>query len=228
VFAPVAVVIIVWILWRGRRWHRWWLALIPLGIVILAVVPWTIRNYQIYHAFLPLNSNAGYALYASLHPSHGTNWQPAHAVVPIQADWLQQYNEAQLDRLLMSTSLGYIWDDPVRILLLSVGKAPYMFMFWPSADSSLPSNLARVASFGLALPFMVWGLYISRRDGRTYSLFYLFMTSYILIHMVSWPAPRYRLPVDACLMIFAALGIRELNTTWRRRYRAETIFMADS
>lgn len=228
VFAPVGLLIVGWILWRGHLWHRWWLALIPLGIIVVAVMPWTIRNYSVYHAFLPLNSNAGYALYASLHPSHGTDWQPPHAVVPIPADWLQQYNEAQLDRLLTRAGLGYVLDDPVRILLLSIDKTLDLFKFWPSADSSLPSNLARTASFGLMLPFIVWGLYLSHYYGRTYGLLYLFMALYSLIHMISWPAPRYRLPVDTCLTIFAALAIDELIRAWRRRHRLETGFAAHS
>jgi hypothetical protein len=41
------------------------------------------------------------------------------------------------------------------------------------------------------------------------------------IYLLTWPAPRYRLPVDAVLMVFAGLAVvvlaRQLETRRRRR-----------
>jgi hypothetical protein len=38
----------------------------------------------------------------------------------------------------------------------------------------------------------------------------LFIVVHTGIYLLSWPSPRYRLPVDAVSMIFAALAVREL------------------
>jgi hypothetical protein len=42
------------------------------------------------------------------------------------------------------------------------------------------------------------------------SLLYLFMFVYTAIHVLSWTLIRYRLPVDAVLIVFAAYGIAYL------------------
>jgi hypothetical protein len=49
---------------------------------------------------------------------------------------------------------------------------------------------------------------------------YLFIVIHTGIHLLSWPAPRYRLTVDAVSMIFAALALLEIAKhlkSWRRR-----------
>lgn len=43
-------------------------------------------------------------------------------------------------------------------------------------------------------------------------LIYSFITLYTAIHLLSWALIRYRLPVDAVLIIFAALGIVDIVT----------------
>jgi hypothetical protein len=94
------------------------------------------------------------------------------------------------------------------------------FKFWPSSASSSVSNLGRVLSFGLFLPLMVWGLWLSFSRWRRFSLLYLFMVIHTSIHLVSWPALRYRLPVDAVLMVFAGLAVVDLanrSRLWLRR-----------
>ncbi|MCB0004638.1 MAG: hypothetical protein KDH86_19005, partial [Anaerolineae bacterium] len=62
------------------------------------------------------------------------------------------------------------------------------------------------------LPFMLYGLWVSRVDWRRYSLLYLFIGFYSLLHIMTWAMTRYRLPVDAVLLLFAALGMAELAT----------------
>jgi hypothetical protein len=43
-------------------------------------------------------------------------------------------------------------------------------------------------------------------------LFYLFIVIYAGIHVLTWTLIRYRLPIDALLVIFAGLGITDLLT----------------
>jgi 4-amino-4-deoxy-L-arabinose transferase-like glycosyltransferase len=201
------------------RGVRWWSFALPVIIIALLVTPWTIRNYLIYHQFLLLNSNAGYAFYASNNPNLGTDWRNDVVVVPVPEE-LKGQNEAQLDRALTKKGIEFILADPKRYLLLSLDKTLEYFWFWPSAASSRISNLNRVFSFGLYLPFMLLGLFLSLSRWRSFVVLYLFMFIHTGIHLLSWPAPRYRLPVDAVSMVFAGMALLELAKqlkTWRRR-----------
>lgn len=203
---------------RARR-IRWWYFAVPIVVIVLVIAPWTIRNYRVYGQFLLLNSNAGYALYASNNPNLGTDWRNDVVVVPVPNE-LRGQNEARLDRALTQRAIEFIRADPKRYVLLTLDKTLEFFWFWPSKDSSQISNLNRVLSFGLYLPFMVIGLILSISRWRNFLPLYLFIVIHTGIHLLSWPAPRYRLAVDAVSMVFAALAVlelvRQLNS-WRRR-----------
>jgi 4-amino-4-deoxy-L-arabinose transferase-like glycosyltransferase len=211
---------LLWLFWELRnRMTRWWYFALPLGVIILLILPWTIRNYLVYDEFLPLNSNAGYAFYASNNPNLATNWNNEEVVVPVPAELAGQ-NEAELNQALTRMGIEFILADPIRYLWLNLDKSLEYFKFWPSSDSSRISNLNRVFSFGIYLPFMLLGLALSLSRWRDFSLLYLFMVIHTAIHLLTWPSPRYRLPVDAVLMVFAGLALLELAKqfiTWRRR-----------
>jgi 4-amino-4-deoxy-L-arabinose transferase-like glycosyltransferase len=209
----------LWLIWNLKNSGvRWWHFTIPAVVIILMISPWTLRNYRVYDQFLLLNSNAGYALYASNNPNLESDWRNDLVVVPVP-DELAGQNEAQLDRALTRKGLEFISSDLVRYLRLSLDKSLEYFRFWPTEESSQISNLNRVLSFGLAMPFMVAGLFLSISRWRNFSVLYLFMFIHTGIHLLSWPAPRYRLPVDAVLMVFASMAVLELMrqfTAWRR------------
>jgi 4-amino-4-deoxy-L-arabinose transferase-like glycosyltransferase len=211
--------LLLWLFWELKKSEiRLWHFAVPIVIIVLLIAPWTIRNYMVYQRFLPLNSNAGYALYASNHPHLGTHWSNDNIVVPVPEELAGQ-NEAELNQALTRKGLEFILVDPGRYMRLTLDKTLEYFKFWPSTDSSRISNLNRVFSFGLYLPFMLLGLYLSFSRWRNFVPLYLFIVIHTAIHLLSWPSLRYRLPVDAVLMVFAGITIIELAKqlkTWRR------------
>ncbi len=201
------------------RGIRWWQFALPVVTILLLITPWTLRNYLVYRELLLLNSNAGYALFASNNPNLGTDWNNEVVVVPVP-EALTGQNEAELDRALTQRGIEFILADPTRYLWLSLDKTLEYFKFWPSSESGRMSNIVRVLSFGLYLPFMLLGLYLSFSRWRSFAVLYLFILIHTCIFLLSWPAPRYRLPVDAVSMVFAALALLELAKqlkNWRHR-----------
>jgi hypothetical protein len=90
-------------------------------------------------------------------------------------------------------------------------------MFWPTAESTMISNVARVGSFGVLWPFMLYGLFYAMLRKTLLGLILsplfpliLFIVIYSAIHLLSWSLIRYRLPVDAVLLIFAGLAFLQL------------------
>jgi hypothetical protein len=207
-----------------RRIHLLTGSFLCMAIVISLIAPWTIRNYRAFGQFVPLNTNSGYAFFWGNHPYYGTQFVgilpedgPSYlALIPKE---LLGLDEAALDKALLQRGLGFVIQDPVRYLLLSLSRSQEYFKFWPVSDSSLLSNIVRVGSFGVALPFILYGLWSSAgmlRQGRNryqqaaITLLYLFMTVYTAIHLLVWTLIRYRLPVDSILLIFAAVGLYQL------------------
>jgi 4-amino-4-deoxy-L-arabinose transferase-like glycosyltransferase len=216
--------LLLW-LWWGKRPSLVRLVL-PLVITFLMMLPFTIRNYRVFHKFVPLNTNSGYALFWGNHPIYGTKFIPIlppemgsyYSLIP-QELLDKHLNEAELESALLQRGLQFVIDDPVRYVLLSLSRIPPYFIFWPSAQSGLISNISRVGSFGLFLPFMLFGLYRSLRQpfpswrarlASPYALFYLFFLAYTGMHVLTWTLVRYRLPIDAVLILFAGWAVVEL------------------
>jgi hypothetical protein len=224
---PWVPVLFLWLLWQARRGKRWGAAVGSLalaGLVLAAcILPWTVRNWRVYGQFLLLNSNTGYAMYSAQHPMHGTNFQE-FAAAPLPEGWGGR-PEPEMDRDLMRLGLQFVLDDPVRYLLLSLSRARAFFEFWPTPDTVPLHNLGRTGSFGLLLPFMLYGLYLGIRhstfdipDSRfQISLLLLFAAFYTVLHLLTWAMVRYRLPVDAMLLPFAALALQDLYHRGRHR-----------
>jgi hypothetical protein len=190
-------------------------SLIAIALLCVLITPFTLYNYARFDRFVLLNTNAGYAFFWGNHPIYGTHFEdilpPEWGVtyqdlIPAE---LRHLDEAALEKELMRRGIGFVFDDPLRYLELSISRIPAYFKFWPSPDSSVISNISRVFSFAIMLPFMVYGLCLSVRRGLTteHWLLITFMLVYIGVHLATWALIRYRLPVDAVLLFYAALGI---------------------
>jgi len=220
VFLLFVPILLFWVWWANDR-RSAWVAILPGLVVALMVLPFTLYNSARFDSFVLLNTNAGFAFFWANHPIYGTRFEP---ILPDQMgdyqelipEELRGLNEAALDRELLRRGLGFVVDDPVRYLRLSLSRIPAYFMFWPSGASSAVSNLARVLSFGLFLPFMLYGLIKAWSDRRMgalrepVGLLALFIIVYSAIHLLSWSLIRYRLPVDAVLVIFAGYALADL------------------
>ncbi len=218
---PWVPVFFLWLLWGAWRRKRLVPAVRTLAvaslILVACILPWTYRNYQVYDQFLLLNSNAGYAMYSAQHPMHGVNFREFDAA-PLPREWWGR-SEPELDRDLMRLGIQFVLDDPGRYLLLTLSRARAFFEFWPTPDTTLLHNVGRVGSFGLFLPFMLYGLVLATRNSQLTtrnSLLLLFAAFYTLLHILTWAMVRYRLPVDAVLTPFAALALLDLYTRARR------------
>jgi len=221
----------LWLLWRSYRYQpRSLLQTIgtligATAVVVLLIVPWTIRNYRAFDTFVLLNTNAGFAFFWGNHPIHEydfisilpTDGPSYQSLIP---DELRGLNEADLDRALLKRGLGFIQADIGRYLVLSISRVEDYFKFWPSSESGLLSNLSRVLSFGISWPFMAYGLVYSLR--RSFSskalILYLFIVIYTGVHLLTWTLIRYRLPVDAILLVFAGVAVVQLHEKLTRRY----------
>jgi 4-amino-4-deoxy-L-arabinose transferase-like glycosyltransferase len=230
-FIPV---LFFWI-WMANGWRITarlvYSTLISGAVVILAILPFTLYNYQRFERFVLLNTNAGFAFFWANHPIYGTHFisiMPPEmgSYLDLIPKDLRRLDEAALDQALLGEGLKFIQQDPGRYVLLSISRFPAFFMFWPSRDSDLMSNIARAGGFGLLLPFMLYGLarsFIPNPPVQRFSLsstsnlLLLFILFYTAIHLLSWALVRYRLPVDAVLMIYAGLAFTDLSTWFASR-----------
>jgi hypothetical protein len=218
-WVPVLYLYLLWHGWRTKHLRVTVVTLALAGLILIAfVAPWTVRNYLVYDDFLLLNSNAGFAMYSAQHPMHGTNFREFDAAPLPDGTWGRP--EPELDRELMREGIQFVLDDPGRYLLLSLSRIRAFFEFWPTSDTTLLNNVGRTGSFGLLLPFLLYGLFLAvRRPGfvKRNALLFLFAGFYTIVHLLTWAMVRYRLPVDAVLLPLAALAVVDLLQRARGR-----------
>jgi hypothetical protein len=240
VFLPFVPFLILWLWWAifrqerqafsdtRRAFSRASTALVQYGlltstVIFLFIAPVTLFNYHQFGRFVLLNTNAGYALYWSNHPAYGNSYAATlkddmpsyYDMLPKELLWM---DEASLDQELLQRGVGFIVDDPIRYLRLSISRIPEYYLFWPLPASNPISNLVRVLSYGFALPFILagiilWSFDVHRQQVKIEPglLLLLFGLVYSLIHVLSWAGIRYRLPVDAITLVFAARGFFALG-----------------
>jgi 4-amino-4-deoxy-L-arabinose transferase-like glycosyltransferase len=245
VFLFLVPIVLLWILWQRAKDGTATALPRALGGCVLCLVtlsiciaPWTIRNYRVFHKFVLLNTNSGFACFWANHPVQGRNFKPLlpaeeyAALIPAE---LRTLNEAEMDRELLRRGLHFAMDDGFRFLQLSASRTREFFKFWPSSGSSLGSNMTRMLSSGFYLPLVSCGVIclwrLSKRNRADSSpgiihpgasLLILSALVYTVIHLMSWTLIRYRLPLDAIsapLASFAVVaGYERIKKSWPRLF----------
>ena len=209
---------------------------LSFALIFLLILPITLYNYSRFNRFVLLNTNSGYAFFWGNNPIHGTKFIPILPTATYQdliPEDLRYLDEAALDQELLKRGIQFVVADPKRYVLLSLSRIPPYFMFWYSPDSSLLSNLSRIGSFGVFLPFMLYGLVLGVKKYDHFwnlllspeGLLMLFAVIYSGIHILTWTLIRYRLPIDAALIPFAGLALVDIT---RRLFRVKSISLAES
>jgi len=208
---------------------------LSLALIVFVILPVTLYNYSRFGRFILLNTNSGYAFFWGNNPIYGTKFIP---ILPTETyrdlipEEVRHLDEATLDQELLKRGMQFVMDDPQRYFLLSLSRIPPYFKFWYSPDSSLLSNVSRLASFGIMLPFMLYGLVLGIKKNMSgtgnrflnlmispVGLLVIFTIIYSSVHILTWTLIRYRLPVDAVLIPFASLALMDVAERITKRKR---------
>ena len=96
-----ASVFLGWLAYRAQQKNRPWLknAAAAVAIIILCCVPWTIRNYSVFHQFVPLRSVLGLQLWL------GNNDQTQDI---FRGDLHPIYNSAEREKYIAMGEIAYM------------------------------------------------------------------------------------------------------------------------
>ena len=200
-----------WIMLRQPKKRVY--VLIPISLIILSVLPFTIHNYNLWGQFLLLESQFGHVFWNGNHPGQKGSFS-SYNVFPIPEDVLATRNDAEITNRLLRLGVQNVLDDPRHFFVLTLSRLQEFFKFWPTSDSTTLANLLRVVSFGIMWPFAVAGLWLQRKSLSLFFPLILFMIIHTGIYSISWTMIRYRIPLDAVLIPFAAYAIHSILSRW--------------
>jgi|WetSurMetagenome_2_1015567.scaffolds.fasta_scaffold38767_3 hypothetical protein len=199
-----------WLWRREERGRAKAIGLFTLAFIII-LLPWTIRNYQIFGSFVPVTTGGGLALYHSYILSPQGLGYNAPEVLP--RDFFSIASESEQSRYLLASTLDYIVDHPMsaaKLFALKAGLFLYPFDgYWYPLSLGSRFNVF----WGLVFSFSIVGLFSRsiQPGGRD-----LVLSSFIAIFLgavVFTGIPRYRLALEPLFLILAAKG---LTGVWGR------------
>jgi 4-amino-4-deoxy-L-arabinose transferase-like glycosyltransferase len=171
----------------------------------LAIAPWIIRNYVVFHQFVPIQTLGGVHLYlASPHTDVRADWSNDRATVQ---------NMSAIDRDYYYYRSGWerITENPHRFVRLMGRRFVGM---WYETGSGRYESVLLVANSGLLI-LAAAGMGLNRRRWRELLPFYSVIVYYVVLHMVLVALVRYILPIIPVLTMFAMALVNELLNQMR-------------
>jgi 4-amino-4-deoxy-L-arabinose transferase-like glycosyltransferase len=204
--------------WRQRRpapiRHSAMRPALALGIAILCCVPWTVRNYEVFHTLVPLRSVLGLQLWLGNNPRAKPIWLASLHPINNQAqraEYIRMGEIAYMNRKFRE-AIRYMVTHPGRVAYLAwrrflglwAGGTPYPVRSFFANHSIwfryvLLFNLMAGIGAAVGLVILFW-----RRDPYTIPV-----AAYPLIfpwaYYLTLEMPRYRLPIDPVVMLLLAV-----------------------
>jgi hypothetical protein len=199
----LAVFLFFW-LWLWVRCRRLGRActkrlLASVGICILSVVPWTIRNYTVFHRVIPLRDNFGLELWLGNHEGVTRRFDTDFPILnPAEYKRLGELRFMEEKREI---ALAFIHQHPAEFLKLSAER---FFRFWTTPELALWLPLSVLAWVGMILA--LW------RKGLQAVPYAAILLIFPLIYYITHTFSVYRHPSEPAILIlaaYAAVGIGE-------------------
>ncbi|HTU34252.1 MAG TPA: hypothetical protein VMF66_10660 [Candidatus Acidoferrum sp.] len=213
----------------GRRGMEWLTRpVITLVVMILCCVPWTIRNYKVFHAFVPMRSILGLQLWVGNNPQAKPIWlgtqHPIHDSAEL-AEYIQMGEIAYMKQK-EHDALAYMATHPSRDAYLGWKR---FLEFWSGGTPTPLADLfrSRSAWFDFVLLFNLLagigalaGIIVL---GRERSAYWVPLATFPIVfpwaYYLTVVMPRYGLPIDPAVMLLTAAAIGAVAT---RKSRARS------
>jgi 4-amino-4-deoxy-L-arabinose transferase-like glycosyltransferase len=173
-------------------------------IYCVLMSPWWIRNYVVLDAFIPFTTSASENLYlgnSAGNPTGDPDWAPLSGDpvmrVPGELARSKAYTRAAVD---------YIRSEPAAFLSRMARKFVRFWNVVPNVEaySSPFYKIVAAVSFGPVLLLAIAGGLLTRQRWRDFLPIYLLFLYFTAIHVITIASLRYRLPIEAFLIVLAA------------------------
>ena len=205
-----------WVIYRRhRRGRRWFAVNVVASVAFFAVIaPWFVRNYEVFHHFVPFRDNMGIVL--RLGTKGTTKHWGAYELGPWHNDAEQsefkqlgefgymQHKKQQAIEFIDANPGWYMWSNLRRAVFLWTG-------YWSFDRDYLkeepldPPNIFFCSTLTVLALFGLWRAL--RRDFSGILPYALVLFSFPLIYYITSPEVYYRRPIDPFFVILAVAAI---------------------
>lgn len=212
------------------RFRNWKQLVVPLSVMtvafVLTLTPWTIRNYRVFHEFIPIATQDGLTLYASYWPPQKNgkliwgslpgNEDPAVlASAQTGSEFLASgyLRRVTRERLLQNPSFFFRL-IPAKLISLLVPLDWEVFPHAPGTTRSL--NIGYIL---ILLPALL-GFFVMIRERVPYQwLLWSVLAIVLLQSILFYGSPRFRLPAELIAILPTSAGVWSAGEFIKRRLR---------
>jgi 4-amino-4-deoxy-L-arabinose transferase-like glycosyltransferase len=188
------------------------------AVIILCCVPWTIRNYLMFHNIVPLRSTLGLQLWVGNNPGARVIWLGEHHPINDASERRQYIEMGELPYMAakLRNAVDYILTHPRHEAELIRGR---FVMLWAGGTPHPVDDFihSRSGWFRYVLLFNLCAAF-----GALLGIVFLFLKRSVyafplaagpvvfpLAYYLTLALPRYRHPIDPTLMLLTAVAIAE-------------------
>ena len=202
------------------------LAAAASAIFFLCISPWVLRNFVVFHQFIPLRSNFGLELWLGNNPAVPDSWTP---------DLHPNDNPAEAAKYAQMTEIPYMQEkqregfafmrthpaDATRFIVHRfvnnwVGLWESPLEFWSKADLTARLTISSNCLFALLALFGT--LLASRVRNEAATPFALVLLVFPILFYLTHTSLRYRFPIDPLMEVLAVYAVAyPLGHLLRRR-----------
>ena len=203
-----------WLAYQLRRRGKSFLvpALLSGVIFWMTLMPWLVRNYEVFHKPVFVRDNVGVEIRCGNNPIAEGTWvgafHPSQSVVLFEQ--YRRMGEADFCVLQGHLARQWIEENPSRFLVLTFRRFVFFWNGLPRLSRLRGLEETKNSLFLASSVISLWGLLLAvKRRVHGVFLFASLILFYPLVYYISFPHPRYRHPIDPELLILGVYLISE-------------------
>lgn len=204
----------LWLIYRERRESCTRVLLLSVTACLLVMLPWTIRNYRMFHRLIPIRDNFGLELWVGIE----LDSRPKPAVKrPFPLDFPlsnpSEYNRLGEQAFMESRTqfaIEFIRANPLEYLRVVWVRC---IRFWcQPEDRAWP-----------VISVLAWiGTFLALRKKRASAWpYFIVLFAFPLVYYITHTFPTYRQPIEPVMLLLAAYAVTSAGyvvTTISRKY----------
>jgi 4-amino-4-deoxy-L-arabinose transferase-like glycosyltransferase len=218
----------LWAIWPLRR------ELVPAGKLVMAsslifiagIAPWTIRNYVVFHKFIPLRSNFGLELWLGNNPGVPDSWAPwLHPNDdPSEAAKYARMTEIPYMQEKQREALQFMRTHPLDTLNFTLHRFSnnWIGLDQPPTEiwNHVPLQVKLIVVGNCLFPLLsLFGVMFAYREHNESALpLAMVMLFFPLLFYLTHSSGRYRHPIDPIMLVLAVYGLAYPVVHWLKRF----------
>jgi hypothetical protein len=214
---------------RGKNIGQMWLKLPAVALIFMGLVcvPWTVRNYVVFHHVIPFRSNFGLELWLGNNDRVPDTWAGdlhPNDYAP-EREKYARLGEIEYMRQKQSEAIQFMESHPRDTLRFFWRRFAdnWMGTWEPIQDTWTNMPLAYRAFFvsNISLSLLgLLGLLVMYRENNEYAFpLATFPLIYPIVYYVTHSSLRYRHPIDPAMVVLAVFALAYPARVWLQRRR---------